>query len=96
MRNLILLIAVLAAPLTRGVEPDKLLHVGYAYGATLTGTLLLRKAEVPHPELVAGITVFAIGVLKEILHDVEPDPMDVLANTIGIAGSIGVCYTFNL
>lgn len=80
-----LFLALLLATSTALAEPahDKQMHALGSYAVNMTLYRLLFRG---YP-LISAATTLAIGALKEVVIDKEPEVTDMAANTIGVAVS---------
>jgi hypothetical protein len=75
---------------------DKQLHMSASYGLALTGTRFLQTKKIPRWEAVvyASLITLAVGASKELFLDSTFSSGDMLANSIGVATSALVVFTF--
>lgn len=74
-------------------DSDKQLHLAVSYAATLSGTALYEKMELPVPTLLAGATTMLAGYLKERTDKVY-SKADMQANGYGTLAGMVFCWTF--
>jgi hypothetical protein len=78
------------------VPSDKAAHFAVSYGCTLTGALLLEKAELPRWQAVAiaSAGTFLVGLAKEVVYDPEISGWDLVADGLGVTVAAGVVFAF--
>lgn len=72
------------------LKQDKVSHLVFSTWLTVGGISLAEQLHFKNPELVAVITVLAIGGVKEFILDKQPQPYDLGSNYIGVTIAIPV------
>ena len=77
-------------------EPDKNLHMGLSYNLTAAGAVSIQKMGYSNTQatFVSGGMVLLMGILKEYVHDRQPDVMDIQADLVGTL--VGMTIPFRI
>ncbi len=84
-----------------GFDPrdlDKQAHLAVSYGLSLTGSLVLRRLDVPRWQAVAiaAAATLALGTVKELVLDDTYTWGDQLGNGLGTSGAAVVVFSLRL
>jgi len=81
---------------TLAQSDDKYLHGSMSFIGTMAFAGIYRELGVAQPwaALLAGTTMFSVGLGKEYLVDKSVDTGDIGANAIGTGLGLGLAFTF--